>query len=1430
MKSSPKSRKLKSKVWLLYVMTFALIGGIVTLFISSAQSAVIKNLQVTGTTPTSVSLAWDANPIASQPGGGYKIYRNSEKIAQSPATSYTDTGLTTGTVYKYSVSAYNGQTETPQSPKVSAKPIDNPPTVSISGPADKAMLRGTVSVTATANDDVKVASVQFLVDGTVVLTSTTGPYTYSWNTATATNAKHQLTAVATDSGNQKVTSSKVAVIVDNAKPTVSFTSPSGSSGSSPQVSGNVAIEVKANDDNSVAGVTIQLDGQNLAPEITSKPYKLTWDSTKTSNGPHSLTATARDGVGNLSDTASLTVNVSGGTADVIQPKVNITNPKKDQTISGSVTISATASDNVGVSKVSISLMNLVTKPPTVLLGEDTSTPYELNWDSTKHANGKYRLIVTAHDAAGNDKSDSVDVTINNTGPDTTPPSVNLTSPNNGDKVSGVINLHAQATDNVGVVGVQFKLDTDNNNAGSEIQNQPYKTTLDTGPLTAGDHNIYAVARDAAGNTKTSDKVKVTVKASADKSDPTITNISPADKSFFKGGSLTLKADVTDNVKVAGVQFSIDNKPIGGEITTPTSGNTFQTSWTTTDDGHNLKVEARDSSGNKIGKSVHFNVDNKPPTVSFTAPGNNSTVSGNKVKLSVNAKDNGQVANVEYKLDGNGQICKPTQSPFSCSWDTTTLGNGAHSVTAIATDGAGNSATATVNVTVSNSGVPGDKLPPSVPTGLAATPDKTSVSLSWQASTDNQDGSGVAGYIVYRDGKDIKHVTTPAYVDTGLKQAKTYKYKVSAYDNSGNESKASAEVKTTTTGSSTASLTITSPANGDNVKGDVTATASVANGSAFTNVQFTLDNKNYKTPVTVAPYSVVINTSSLKDGKHSLGAIGTDSTSHKTSAKPVNFQVDNHAPTISISAPNKDQTIKGKFTLKVNVKDTGGDVDHIQYLLDGHELGVQIKSPFHYLWDSRSSSNGSHKLKAVATDKSGNNTTSDEVSFKVQNSDSCVDTQAPTVPGGLAKGEVNPTTVNFSWQASTDTGCSGLAGYAIYRDGTQIATTADTSYTDSGLLPNKAYNYTVAAFDNATNKSAQSSALSITTTTTGDGSPVVVFVAPENGAKVSGVVALIASATDDQGVAKVEFKQNGQLIGAATDQPYSVDWDTTKLATKTGVYTLTATATDTTGHIATATIKLKVDNQVPAVAITAPKDGAKVNGKVNVNITVTDNDSPRVDVLIDSKPVGQAAKQGTNDQNKQHYRFTWQANNYAKGPHTIKAMATDPAGNSVSSTQITVTNEKQTCTDNTAPPVPANFKIVSSTTHSINLKWDKVKDQGCAGISGYAIYRDGDFLTATNNTTYVDNDVVIGTGYRYNIVAIDKAGNLSDKSPDLVGATKQRPGAVAGDVDFDNHVNGRDVSIILSNFKKSHSKHGDANLDGQVDGADVSVVLSNFGKH
>ena len=272
-------------------------------------------LTATPTSTSQINLNWNAS--TDDVGvTGYKVFRNGTQIATPTSSAYNDTGLTASTAYAYEVSATDAAgNNSPKSDVVSATtltpaPDTTPPTVSLTAPANGATVSGTITVTANAADSVGVVGVQFLVDGNNLgAEDTTSPYSVSWDTSTATNGAHVLTARARDAANNSTTSAARNVTVaapDTAAPSVVITSPANNA----QVVDIVSVTADASDNVGVAGVQFLVDGVNSGVEDTTAPYVLAWDSRGVSNGAHALTARARDAAGNTRLSTAVTVNVA----------------------------------------------------------------------------------------------------------------------------------------------------------------------------------------------------------------------------------------------------------------------------------------------------------------------------------------------------------------------------------------------------------------------------------------------------------------------------------------------------------------------------------------------------------------------------------------------------------------------------------------------------------------------------------------------------------------------------------------------------------------------------------------------------------------------------------------------------------------------------------------------------------------------------------------------------------------------------------------------------------------------------------------------------------------------------------------------------------------------------------------------------------------
>ncbi len=1268
-------------------------------------------------------------------------------------------------------------------------PDTTAPTVSLTAPANGATVTGSVTVSATAADNVGVAGVQFLLDGVNLgAEDTSSPYSISWNTATASIGTHTLTARARDAAGHTTTSTTVTVTVpDTGAPTVSISAPANGA----TVTGSVTVSASASDNVGVVGVQFLLDGVNLGAEDTSSPYSISWNTATASLGTHTLAAVARDAAGNTTTSTAITVTVP----DTSAPTVSLTAPANGATVTGSVTVSASAADNVGVVGVQFLLDG-------VNLGaEDTSGPYSISWNTATAAAGSHTLTAVARDAAGNTTtSTAITVTV----PDTSSPTVSITAPANGATVNGVIAVTASAADNVGVVGVQFLVD--GVNLGAEDTSSPYAASWSTTTVPNGSHTLTAVARDAAGNTTTSTAIVVTVQ-NADTTAPTVSLTAPANGATISG-SVSVSADASDNVGVAGVQFLLDGVNLGVEDTTAP----YAINWDSTvvpNGSHTLTARARDAAGNTTTSTAVVvtvqNADTTAPTVSLTAPANGATVTGS-VTVSANAADNVAVVGVQFLLDGANLGAEDTTSPYSISWNTATASIGSHTLTAVARDAAGNTTTsAAITVTVPDTSAPS--------VSLTAPANGATVTGSVTVSATASDNVGVVGVQFLLDGANLgaEDASSPYAVswNTAGVAPGTYTLAARARDAAGNTT-TSAAITVTVSDTSAPIVSITGPANGATVSGVISVTATASDDVGVVGVQFLLDGENFGAEDTTSPYAVSWNTATATIGTHTLSAIARDAAGNTTTSATITVTVpDTTAPTVSVTAPANGATVTGSVTVSATAADNVGVVG-VPFLLDGVNLDVEVtSSPYSVNWNTATALPGAHTLTARARDAAGNITTSATITVTIP------DTVAPTVlltapANGATLSGIVPVTATASDNV-------GVAGVQFLLDGVNLGpedTTAPYSVNwNTATAAIGTHTLEAVARDAAGNTTTSATITVTVLDTTG---PAVSLTAPANGATVTGSVTVSANATDNVGVAGVQFLLDGVNLGAEdTSAPYSVSWNSATAAV--GTHTLSAVARDAAGNTTTSTaITVTVpDTTAPTIAMTAPADGATVTGTVTVSATAADNVGVAgVQFLLDGANLGA-------EDTSSPYSVTWNTATAVPGTHTLTARARDAAGNTTTSTTITVT-VPDTAGPTVAVTAPSNGASVNGVISVTATASDNV------GVAGVQFQLDGLNLGSedTSSPYAVSWNTATASNGSHTLTAIarDAAGNTTTSSSVVV--TVANADVVSPTVTMTAPANGATVSGSVTLSADAADNMGVAGVQFRLDGANLGAEVTS----
>lgn len=201
-----------------------------------------------------------------------------------------------------------------------------------------------------------------------------------------------------------------------------------------------------------------------------------------------------------------------------------------------------------------------------------------------------------------------------------------------------------------------------------------------------------------------------------------------------------------------------------------------------------------------------------------------------------------------------------------------------------------------------------------------------------------------------------------------------------------------------------------------------------------------------------------------------------------------------------------------------------------------------------------------------------------------------DTQAPTAPTNLRLISRTNDAVTLAWTAATDN--VKVTGYEIYRDDTEVGTSTDTRYADSGLAPGK-YLYTVKALDISNNRSDASNAVLY------DNEPpsVPVDLAVSNRTATS-ITLTWSAAVDNVGVTKYEIRRNGDKVGEANGTSYS----DTGLAPET-VYSYTVIAYDAAANASDSSDSFDAvttpDTQAPS-----PPENLTVSARTDSSVTLT----------------------------------------------------------------------------------------------------------------------------------------------------------------------------------------------------------------------------------
>lgn len=746
-------------------------------------------------------------------------------------------------------------------------------------------------------------------------------------------------------------------------------------------------------------------------------------------------------------------------------------------------------------------------------------------------------------------------------------------------------------------------------------------------------------------------------------DNTLTNNNqPAVTGVTEPGA-TVDVTITDDQGNT-VFFGTTNADINGNfVVTPTA---------LADGTYTVTVVVIDSTTNSATNSASFEVDTTAPAITLSTPTNNLFTNSTTVQITGVTDTDATVNVVVTGTTGvvfNGPAAVDASGNYTVS---VSLTDGTYSVTAEASDAASNTASAGPHIFTIDTAAPVITMTTPVNNSFTNSSTVQIAGTTEPGATVNVVVTGTAGVVF--DGPAAVDASGNYTVSVSLTDG-TYSVSAQATDAATNS--ASVGPRTFTIDTVAPAITLTAPV--DNVFTDsgIVQISGVTDTDATVNVVVTgAAGVAFNGAAAVdASGNYTVSTSNLADGTYTVTAVATDAANNTASAGPRTFTVDSSAPTIAISSPangslsnQATQTVTGttepNLTVLVTFSSSAGVVGTETVVADGNG-NWSVTSP--------SLPDGAITITAETSDLAGNEG-SDSIGITI-------DTTAPavaiTTPADGAVSITAPATITgTAEQDATVTITLTDANGNVTTLGTHTA--ADGTWTQDieSILTDGTYTITATATDAAGNTASTTATFTIDSS-----APAIAITTPVDGATLGTPTPMVTGTTDQDGdVVITVTDENGVVVftGTATASNGTFSLGTSALAD--GIYTVTATTTDTAGNESSASNTFSIDLTAPVIVVVTPEADA-VETDREVVISGTSEPGASIEIIIEDATGAEVQTlTATADENGDWSATTSPLND---GDYTITASATDAVGN-------------------TSNADPVNFSVVSESPELVIL--------------------------------------------------------------------------------------------------------------------------------
>jgi chitodextrinase len=349
---------------------------------------------------------------------------------------------------------------------------------------------------------------------------------------------------------------------------------------------------------------------------------------------------------------------------------------------------------------------------------------------------------------------------------------------------------------------------------------------------------------------------------------------------------------------------------------------------------------------------------------------------------------------------------------------------------------------------------------------------------------------------------------------------------------------------------------------------------------------------------------------------------------------------------------------------------------------------------------------------------------------------------------------------LTWAASADPE-TGVLGYRVFRDGTEIATTNQTTYQDAGLSPATTYDYRVRAVNGQGLESGQSNQASATTLdATGPTTPTNLAATPSGTDRID--LTWTASSDPESGIASYRIYRGGSQVG----QTNQLSFTNTGLSPATE-YEYRVRAVNGDGlqselsSPATATTLDATPPTTPQNLVATPV------GTERIDLTWTASQDPESGVT-GYRVFRDGSEVGTTTQTVYQDDGLSPATDYE---YYVVAVNGDGLESQPSTTASART------LDGTGPTTPTDLTATAVGTDRIDLGWSPAEDPE-SGIASYKIFRGGLEVASTSETTYPDSGLDPATTYEYRVSATNGDGLQGGLSAPAQATTQDGSGPTA----------------------------------------------------